>query len=154
MKRGIVRGVLLLAAMLFSGCTKLPEKLSLNSFSLTPLGSSGFTLHTCIDNASRRTLRLTEGELALYLDRELVLRAELRGEVSVAKRSHSERKSRWKLLESNPTLMRQAEAAFEQGDTESLAADYRLCIRSGALKKTFSGQMVPLSDFLRTLHRE
>ncbi len=154
MKKGVKTAFILLSVILLCGCARVADKFSLMSASITPLGTSGLTLHTLIDNASRHTLHLSQGEVVLYYGPYLVARAEQRGEVSIPKRTISEQKSRWKLVESDPALIRHAERLIQSEQYDSLSADYRLSLRKGRHKKTFSGQMVPLSDFLRTLHRE
>lgn len=154
MKKGAKIAFILLSITALYGCARLSEKFSLEHCALTPLGTSGVTLHTCIDNASRHTLHLSQGEVRLYYGSCPVVRAEQRGEVTIPKRTISEQKSRWKLVESDPAGLRHAERLLQAEQYDSLSADYRLTLRKGRHKKTFSGQMVPLSEFLRTLHRE
>lgn len=142
--------LILLSINIMTGCSGVAEKFSLLNLRLDPLGSSGLTLHTQIENASRHTLRIPKAEILLYEGEALIGWAELRGEIVIPKRAISEQASRWKLHTDNPFELLRLGKMIPKGGVERFTVAYRITVRSGLIKKTFSNEMVPLSDFLRT----
>ncbi len=139
-----------LITSLLCSCSGIAEKIRLQAISLDPLGSSGLTLHTQFDNRSHHTLHLLRAEVTLCAHEKPIARAELRGKEVIPKRSVSEQHSRWRIRLEDPTLLFRIGSLLRQSNHEEYTIAYSITIRCGVIKKTFSDEMIPLSDFLRT----
>lgn len=143
--------VLLLGGLLFGGCRSAREAFGpLTGVEIQRLGSAGIDLTLELGNASRRDLRLQQGEFTLYRGEEFLMQGQLHQEALLQRRTPGPFRSRWKISRNDPAAPLLLQRRLESQSLEDLRITYRLTLKWGGVQKTFSAEMVPLSDFLRT----
>ena len=113
-------------------------------------GWSGADVSLEIGNASAHRLRILSAELTFFYDSTAVGTATLTRKLTIEKRSLNRLHSRWQLRTEDPAAAYTLQKRIEERRYDRIALGYRLTVRAGLAKKTFSQQMVPLSEFLST----
>lgn len=154
--RLLIRMLFLLALGVASpGCGHMAEKIGPVEFHcIERLGTAGIALEGTIENRSSYRVRLKRATLRLYYAGAFVGEAELRGEVNLEQRSLNPFTSRWRLRIEDPAAARLIEKRIEAQNYENITLDYCLRVRAGVVGKTFSREMMPLSEFLCTFGRQ
>ncbi len=143
--------LLCLTLTLTNGCKSPLRKIGpLQIESVERLGSSGLELVVLLPNQSRRTWSIEQAEIAIYDNGQLLLQAELRGTAVVVKRSENRLKTRWRLRSEDPTALLQLERRLKEEACDQLSVDYRIAVKSGPVRKTFSAEKVALQKILST----
>lgn len=145
----------LLLLIMGAGCSGIRDQVGPPSIEqIQRLGSSGIEIILLLPNRSGHTLKILSTEIDFFYDATPLARAELRGEVKLLKRTENRLKCRFKLFSDDPAALLLLEKRLTAHEFEHLEIDYRIRMKCGLLKKTFSAEKVRLSEFLCTFVSE
>lgn len=113
-------------------------------------GSAGATVTLRLRNDSRRTLRLDEVRLDLYLSGGLAAVWQLHEPVRIPRRTTADYRTLWRLKSDDPMAYYALERKIRGGEADRIEVAASVRGRAGAVRINFSSERMPLSDFLNT----
>jgi len=150
MKAARIAALLLIGLLLVScsGAARKVGPVRLTGFERH--GWSGADAELEIGNASAHRLRIRAAEVTFFYDGIPVGTATLTRELTLERHTLNRLGSRWRLRTEDPAAAYMLQKRIEEREYDRIALGYRLTVRAGLAKKTFSQRMVPLSEFLST----
>lgn len=114
------------------------------------LGSAGAAVTIRVRNDSRRSLRLDEVCVDLYLAGGRAAVWQLHEPVRIPRRTTADYRTRWRLECDDPMAYYALERKIRSGQTDRIEAALSVRGRAGVVRVNFLTERMPLSDFLNT----
>ena len=150
MKRPSFRALLLTCTLLLAACSGIRKLGPVQPVAFDRHGWSGADLTLRVGNASSRDLRLLAAQIVFYYDETPVGTATLMREAVAERHSFAPVATRWRLRVDDPGAAHLLQKRIETHEYDRISVGYALTVRFGSAKRTFSAEMVPLSNFLVT----
>lgn len=151
MSRLLYALVLLFITTTLPSCGRLQERIGpVENLRLERHGTAGADLEATITNQTGHNLHLKAATLRLYYREAEIARGELLRPVTIHRRSREQIESRWRLRSEDPAALNMLLGRIERGELDGVEAALCATVRFGWVKKSFSLERRPLSDFLRT----
>ena len=147
--------LLILGTLLLPSCRGVVDRLGpVEEVTLERHGSAGVDLEATITNQPGRKLTLKSATLLFRYREAEVARAQLLRSVELPRRSTTRVESRWRLRSEDPAALNMLLQRIERGEYDEILLEGCLTVKFGGIKKSFSLENLPLSDFLRTFEAE
>lgn len=149
--RSIVLPVVAILLMVFStSCTShTMQRISIEGIeSLERKGWSGIEAGIAIENSSHRNIHIDSCRILVTSGDTNIGSLELRGGAYIPKRSKEVVSARFKLQFPTVGAVQSLWRRFADSDTQRIGVKVEGRIRSGAIKRTFSTEIMPLSEIL------
>ncbi len=151
MKSLLLKICMFAALSLAASCGGIAQKIGpLRVESVELHGLSGVDATLEINNSSAHRIRIKRAEAMFHYDGAPVGKVALVREFTIEKRRLNTLNTRWRLRFKDLSMARMLVRRIENRHYDKIAISYKVTVGAGIVKKTFSAEMVPLSDFLTT----
>lgn len=149
--RGLRRTIVLWASAVAAvSCGGAAEKVRVEGVqNFDRHGWVGADLTLTVENASAHRVSVPEARITFYFEGVVVGEAWLTKRVEMPRRSRTQVPTRWKFRVPDPAAAYLLSRRIEEHRYEDIVLDVEAKVRIGWAGRRFSGQGLPLSDFIR-----
>lgn len=148
--RALTKILLLLLTLTMVSCGGAAKKIQfkgIDSFKLH--GWSGVDVSLIIDNGSSHKITLSEANVLFYLEESCVGEATLVQKAVAPQRTATAIPTRWKIRLADPIAALMVTNKIARKEYDGLYISFTVKAKMGWLKRKFSQERIPLSNFLR-----